>query len=643
MNETKEAVFEAAFHAYKSGRYQNAVNLLEGVDASAFERGRRATLNCNILACKMENLKNTSQIAGVLEELREAWKRIKGLQPCTVNMPEELATCCNACQTIYCLWQGGDTTYMKEGIDFSKEAIARACLCYSVSTAGEDVACTLVQLATKLSHSEGDEEVPNSAPPFVLQCLLKLALLCAMFLSYEGCDVEASTITRSIECILSCSGDPEEVEIDSNSSMLKVYLLVEKYVHTNYSEDSHDYEPLEAYLEAWHAYQCSRYQEALCALQRVCNCTHAPLVAMGRLLAGCCYMRQNKLQLALCSFQGCLQTTACMLPALHNCVQVFRLLGNEEAEFGFRQLLVEALEKSKDPERWGRGDWRACPSQSLSVHLLQFQYSSVIRALECKRYRTASQLIQNMISVMKTGNVTFPQHLPSTTKLHLLLAHSLLSCGEYTECQVVADRVISAMNPTIAVMDVDHITSENVLQGFPVPWPDHAVTLLRTLFIKGCALQYNKNPGGAQRCYQQVLKIINVLLPHLLRSVTHGRTYTALQQTEDLKVSVLNNLAVVAVTMSEHSQSFALIVQALACPRGVSETTVVNYVRLLLRQGKKGDAYTSWLQYRGKLPASGNDATDVLKAIQSFTKPSEEQQLDIEALNFWIYHKRTTT
>ena len=126
-----------------------------------------------------------------------------------------------------------------------------------------------------------------------------------------------------------------------------------------------------------------------------------------------------------------------------------------------------------------------------------------------------------------------------------------------------------------------------------------------------------------------------------------------------LQVSTLNNLAVIAVARAEHSQSFALIVQALACPRGVSETTVANYVQLLLKQGKKADAYTSWLQYRGKLPASVRGGTEMLKDAQSVSMPrcvkndaycvppvrecylcSDEGQLDIEALNFWVLQKR---
>ena len=100
-------------------------------------------------------------------------------------------------------------------------------------------------------------------------------------------------------------------------------------------------------------------------------------------------LAQNKLQLALCSFQGCLRSPACLLPAIHNCVQVFRLLGNEEAEFDFRLLLIEALERMRFPEIGGRGrmeeDWKACSPQSLAQHLLQVQYSSALRALQCKR------------------------------------------------------------------------------------------------------------------------------------------------------------------------------------------------------------------------------------------------------------------
>lgn len=48
-----------------------------------------------------------------------------GLPPCRKNLPVELATCCNACQTIYCLWQGGDTHFIKEGLNLSEEAITR--------------------------------------------------------------------------------------------------------------------------------------------------------------------------------------------------------------------------------------------------------------------------------------------------------------------------------------------------------------------------------------------------------------------------------------------------------------------------------------------------------------------------------------
>ena len=631
--ETEEAVFIRAFYAYKNGRYQDSMDLLEGVNVAAFERDRWTVLNCNILVCKLEKLKSTLQLAEVLEGYREVWQRIKGLPPCRKNLPAELATCCNACQTIYCLWQGGDTHFMKEGIDLGEEAIKRASQCCNVDSVN-NLANVLAELATKLSQTDGNE----GEPPFVLQCLMKLALLYAMFLGTEGRDDEASVILRSITTGLGCPRDQEVVELDPTSAMLRASLLVEKFMCTSSCEDDLHGEPLEGYLEAWKAYQSSRYQESLHALQRVCDCAHTPLVAMGRLLAGCCYMRQSKLQLALCSFQRCLRSPACLLPALHNCVQVFRLLGNEEVEFGFRRLLMEALEKGGETEGGGRSDWRACPPQSLSQYLLQVQYDSAMRALECKRYRTASQLIKCIIAAMKQGKEPRPHHFHSPAKLHLLLAHSLLSCGEYSECQAVADRLASAMSPSISSMDVDAITAEVVLQAMPAPRAVSMVTLVQSIFVRGCALLCERNLGDAQWCYQRILKFTSVMLPLLLSSREQFRV--ALQQTEDLKVSSLNNLAVIAAMRAEHSQSFALSVQALACPRGVSETTVANYVKLLLKQGKKVDAYTSWLQYRAKLPTSVHGGADMLKVAQSIGKPSDEERLDIEALNFWVLQKK---
>ncbi|KAL5457203.1 hypothetical protein EMCRGX_G034448 [Ephydatia muelleri] len=635
--ETEEAVFQRAFCAYKNGRYQDAMDLLEGVNAAAFERDRWAVLNCNILVCKMEKLKSTVQLAEVLEGYRDMWQRIKGLPPCRKNLPVELATCCNACQTIYCLWQGGDTHFIKEGLNLSEEAITRASQCCNVDTV--NVANVLVQLAAKLSHTDG-KDGDNSVSSLALQCLMRLALLHTMFLSTEGRDDEASTILQSITTILGCPGDQEAVEMDPTSTMLRASLLVEKFMCMNRCEAGLHYEPLEGYLEAWQAYQSSRYQESLRTLQGVCDCAHTPLLAMGSLLAGCCYMRQGKLQLALCSFQRCLRSPACLLPALHNCVQVFRLLGNEEAEFGFRRLLMGALEKGWEPEGRERKDWRACPQQSLSLHLLHVQYDSAMRALQCKRYRTASRLIKCVIDVMKQGKEPLLHHLHSPTQLHLLLAHSLLSCGEYTECQVVASRLASAMSPSISSVDVSVITGEVVLQGLPAPFAVSVVTLLQSVFVRGCALQCERNLVDAQQCYQRILKITNATLPLLLSSPDREQFRVALRQIEDLKVSTLNNLAVIAVARAEHSQSFALIVQALACPRGVSETTVANYVQLLLKQGKKADAYTSWLQYRGKLPASVRGGTEMLKDAQSVSMPSDEGQLDIEALNFWVLQKR---
>ena len=122
------------------------------------------------------------------------------------------------------------------------------------------------------------------------------------------------------------------------------------------------------------------------------------------------------------------------------------------------------------------------------------------------------------------------------------------------------------------------------------------------------------------------------------------------------QVSTLNNLAVVTAAKAEHSQSFALIVQALACPRGMCGTTVGNYVQLLLRQGRRGEAYRAWLQYRGKVPGSACGGADMLEAARGACKHrlggagvlfdvlrdirvilcSDEKELDVEALTFWV-------
>ena len=102
---------------------------------------------------------------------------------------------------------------------------------------------------------------------------------------------------------------------------------------------------------------------------------------------------------------------------------------------------------------------------------------------------------------------SFPQpllhHLHSPTQLHLLLAHSLLSCGEYSECQVVASRLASAMSPSISSVDVSGITGEVVLQGLPAPFAVSVVTLLQSVFVRGCALQCKRNLVDAQQCYQR--------------------------------------------------------------------------------------------------------------------------------------------
>ena len=72
------------------------------------------------------------------------------------------------------------------------------------------------------------------------------------------------------------------------------------------------------------------------------------------------------------------------------------------------------------------------------------------------------------------------------------------------------------------------------------------------------------------------------------------------------------------MTRAEHCQSFALVVQALACPRGVCVVTMANYVQLLLKQGKKAEAYTCWLQYRGKVPTDASGGTNMLKEARAF-------------------------
>eukprot|EP00731_Ephydatia_muelleri_P031859 Em0023g366a len=634
--ETEEAVFQRAFCAYKNGRYQDAMDLLEGVNAAAFERDRWAVLNCNILVCKMEKLKSTVQLAEVLEGYRDMWQRIKGLPPCRKNLPVELATCCNACQTIYCLWQGGDTHFIKEGLNLSEEAITRASQCCNVDTV--NVANVLVQLAAKLSHTDG-KDGDNSVSSLALQCLMRLALLHTMFLSTEGRDDEASTILQSITTILGCPGDQEAVEMDPTSTMLRASLLVEKFMCMNRCEAGLHYEPLEGYLEGW----LTKVQgtKNLCARSKACVTVHTrPSWLWEACWPGAATCARANSSWLFAASRGAFRSPACLLPALHNCVQVFRLLGNEEAEFGFRRLLMEPWRKAGNP-REGRGRTGGhVHSNRYHYNLLHVQYDSAMRALQCKRYRTASRLIKCVIDVMKQGKEPLLHHLHSPTQLHLLLAHSLLSCGEYTECQVVASRLASAMSPSISSVDVSVITGEVVLQGLPAPFAVSVVTLLQSVFVRGCALQCERNLVDAQQCYQRILKITNATLPLLLSSPDREQFRVALRQIEDLKVSTLNNLAVIAVARAEHSQSFALIVQALACPRGVSETTVANYVQLLLKQGKKADAYTSWLQYRGKLPASVRGGTEMLKDAQSVSMPSDEGQLDIEALNFWVLQKR---
>ena len=90
-----------------------------------------------------------------------------------------------------------------------------------------------------------------------------------------------------------------------------------------------------------------------------------------------------------------------------------------------------------------------------------------------------------------------PRHLPPPTKLHLLLAHSLLLCGEYLECITVSDQLLSALDPA---MDAGQVTLE---AGLPIPSVVSMVTWLQGLFIRGSALQCEGRPGDGQQCYQR--------------------------------------------------------------------------------------------------------------------------------------------
>ena len=64
---------------------------------------------------------------------------------------------------------------------------------------------------------------------------------------------------------------------------------------------------------------------------------------------------------------------------------------------------------------------------------------------------------------------------------------------------MVADQLISALDPSIPAEGGGPAMSEGVLQGSVVSM----VTLLQSIFIKGCALQCEGQAEGAQQCYQR--------------------------------------------------------------------------------------------------------------------------------------------